>query len=62
LKDLGGRPQATNGLLRQYMPKGSDLGQLSQAELDRIATELNGRPRQTLDWKNPAEKMEELLR
>ena len=52
----------TNGLLRQYLPKGSDLAACSQVALNEIAAELNARPRKTLAWSTPAEKMTELLR
>jgi IS30 family transposase len=57
-----GSNENTNGLLRQYFPKGVDLAPHDQATLDRVAMELNRRPRQTLEWLTPGEKMAELLR
>ena len=54
-----GSNENTNGLLRQYFPKRSDVA-VSQAHLDAVAAELNGRPRKTLGWMTPAEKLAEL--
>jgi IS30 family transposase len=52
---------ASNGLLRQYFPKGTDLHRFDQAGLDAIAAELNGRPRQTLGFKTPSQALAEAL-
>jgi IS30 family transposase len=56
-----GTNENTNGLLRQYLPRRSDLRARSLKELTEIAEELNGRPRKSLDWDTPAERMAALL-
>jgi IS30 family transposase len=56
-----GSNENTNGLLRQYWPKSSDLRNLTQADTDQVAHRLNTRPRQTLGWKTPAQALNEAL-
>jgi IS30 family transposase len=56
-----GSNENTNGLLRQYFPKGTDLSSYTQSELDAVADELNNRPRQTLNWKKPTEVLNKFL-
>ncbi len=56
-----GSNENTNGLLRQYFPKGTDMSKLTQEDLDNAAHSLNSRPRQTLRWKTPSQKLAETL-
>ena len=56
-----GTNENTNGLLRQYFPKGTDLSQHSAEELDAVAYAMNSRPRKTLGWRTPAEVLDQFL-
>ncbi|ABQ69432.1 Integrase, catalytic region [Rhizorhabdus wittichii RW1] len=57
-----GSNENTNGLLRQYLPRGTDVSRFSQSQLNAIAMWLNQRPRKTLDFETPAEKLQAVLR
>jgi IS30 family transposase len=56
-----GTNENTNGLLRQYFPKGTDLSRWTAEEIEAVAATLNSRPRKTLDWKTPAEALDDYL-
>jgi IS30 family transposase len=56
-----GTNENTNGLLRQYFPKGTDLSRWSAEEVEAVAAALNGRPRKTLGWRTPAEELDRYL-
>ena len=57
-----GSNENTNGLLRQYFPRGTDLSRFSQAYLNKIALRLNQRPRETLGFETPADRLRAVLR
>jgi IS30 family transposase len=57
-----GTNENTNGLLRQYFPKGRSFAGLTQERLDEVSDQLNGRPRETLGWRTPAEALTQLLK
>jgi IS30 family transposase len=56
-----GTNENTNGLLRQYFPKGTDLARWSAEQIEAVAATLNNRPRKTLEWKTPAEALNKQL-
>jgi len=57
-----GTNENTNGLLRQYFPKGTDISRYSVRQLDAVAITLNSRPRKTLGWRTPAEALNQIMR
>lgn len=57
-----GTNENTNGLLRQYFPKGTSMAKLTQADLDNVAARLNSRPRKTLGYRTPATVLDDMLR
>ena len=57
-----GTHENTNGLLRQYFPKGTDLSRWSGQEIQAAARTMNNRPRKTLGWKTPAEMLNDYLK